>query len=106
MLDSIIYFLLKYIYVIAAVLFLIKILLFLKNNNKHWTVSQFLYFNPSNTQFTQNAERAKVKRIQNLLSIAIIIILLFKLLLSGCFNFSTNGAQDGEGYSYPAMLIH
>ena len=60
MLDFIIYFLLKYTYLLAAVLFLIKSFLFVKNKNKNWTMSQFLYFNPSNIQFTPGQEHQQV----------------------------------------------
>jgi len=83
MIDSIIYFLLKYFYLLAGVLLLVKILLFIKNKNKRWTVLQFLYFDPVNIQFTESAERAKVKRIQNLLSIAILIILFLQIVFAG-----------------------
>ena len=83
MIDSIIYFLLKYFYLLAGVLLLVKILLFIKNKNKRWTVLQFLYFNSVNIQFTESAERAKVKRIQNLLSIAILIILFLQIVFAG-----------------------
>ncbi|MCW3080669.1 MAG: hypothetical protein JWR87_2099 [Segetibacter sp.] len=79
MLDFIIFLLLKYTYVLAAVLFLVKIFLFLKNKNKNWTMSQFLFFNPTNIQFTPNAERAKLKRVQNQLSIAIIVLLAIQI---------------------------
>jgi len=80
MLDFIIYFLLKYTYLLAAVLFLIKSFLFVKNKNKNWTMSQFLYFNPSNIQFTPDPERARLKRVQNQLSIAIIIFLVIQIV--------------------------
>lgn len=75
MLDFAIYFLMKYLYVLAAVLFLIKTFLFVKNKNKNWKPAQFFYFNPSNIQFTPSAERAKLKKTQNQLSIAIAILL-------------------------------
>ncbi len=80
MVDVVIYFLIRYTYVLAAILLLIKSFLFIKNKNKNWTVSQFLYFNPSNIQFTPSPERAKLKRIQNQLSVAIIILLLIQLV--------------------------
>jgi hypothetical protein len=69
MLDFFIFLLLKYTYVLAAILFLVKIFLFVKNKNKNWTISQFLFFNPTNIQFTPNAGRAKLKRMQNQLRI-------------------------------------
>ena len=80
MLDFIIYFLVKYTYVLAAALFIIKIFLFVKNKNKNWTVVQFLYFNPSNIQFTPSPERARLKRVQNQLSIAIMIFLFIQIV--------------------------
>ena len=43
-------------------------------------MSQFLYFNPSNIQFTPNPERAKLKRMQNQLSIAIMIFLTIQIV--------------------------
>lgn len=79
MLDVIIYFFLKYAYVLAALLFLIKTFLFLKNKNKNWTIVEFFYFPSSNIQFTQNAQRARLKRVQNQLSIAIIIFVVIQI---------------------------
>ena len=79
MLDFIIFLLLKYTYVLAVILFLVKVFLFAKNKNKNWTVIQFLYFNPTNIQFTPNAERARLKRVQNQLSIAIVILLAIQI---------------------------
>lgn len=80
MLDFIIYFLLNYTYVLAAALFLIKSFLFVKNKNKNWTIAQFLYFNPSNIQFTPSPERARLKRVQNQLSIVTIILIVIQLV--------------------------
>lgn len=85
MLDMIIYFLLKYSYVIAAVLFLIKTILFFKNKNKNWTVIEFLYFKPSNIQYTSSAERAKLKKIQNQLSLTVVTFLVIQVLLAAVF---------------------
>lgn len=81
MLDVIIYFFLKYCYVLAVLLFLIKIFLFIKNKNKNWTTLQFFYFNSMNIQFTPKVERARLKRIQNQLSIAIIITLAIQMVV-------------------------
>jgi hypothetical protein len=55
------------------------VFLFVKNKNKNWKPVQFLYFNPANIQFTPSAERAKLKRAQNQLSIAIIILLAIQI---------------------------
>jgi hypothetical protein len=85
MLDIIIYFFLKYSYLIAVLLFLIKIFLFFKNKNKNWTVVEFLYFKPTNIQFTSNAERAKLKKVQNQLSIAIIVFLVIQVVVALIF---------------------
>lgn len=65
MLDLIIYFLLKYTYVLAAVLFLIKSFLFVKNKNKNWKVNQFLFlipqiFNLPQMQKEQNLKGYKI----------------------------------------------
>lgn len=79
MLDLIIYFLIKYAYVLAVLLFVIKMFLFIKNKNKNWTVSQFFYFNPTNIQFTPSAERAKLKKVQNQLSIGIMLFLIIQI---------------------------
>ena len=82
MLDTIIYLLLRYAYVVAVILFIIKIFLFFKNKNKNWTFVEFLYFKPTNIQFTSKFERAKLKRIQNQLSVGIILFLLIQLLVA------------------------
>jgi hypothetical protein len=82
MLDTIIYLLLSYAYVVAVILFLIKIFLFFKNKNKNWTLVEFLYFKPTNIQFTSNGERAKLKRVQNQLSLGIIFFLLIQLVVT------------------------
>lgn len=81
MLDLIISFFLNYSYAIAALLFLIKILLFFKNKNKNWTLVEFLYFKSSNIQFTSNSERVKLKRVQNQLSIAILVFLVIQVVV-------------------------
>ena len=81
MLDIIISFFLKYSYAIAALLFLIKVFLFFKNKNKNWTVIEFLYFKSSNIQFTSNSERIKLKKVQNQLSIAIIVFLVIQIVV-------------------------
>jgi len=85
MLDIIIYFLLKYSYLVAVFLFLIKIFLFFKNKNKNWTVVEFLYFKPTNIQFTSDAERARLKRVQNQLSIAVAVFLIIQVTVSIAF---------------------
>jgi len=85
MLDLIIYFLLKFSYLIAVALFLIKIFLFFKNKNKNWTVVEFLYFKPTNIQFTSNSDRAKLKRVQNQLSIAITVFLIIQVVVAIIF---------------------
>jgi hypothetical protein len=85
MLDSIIYFLLKYLYLLAALLFIIKFLLFIKYKNRRWTLIQFIYFDPTNIQLTPSAERAKLKRVQNQLSIAIMIIIAIQIVSSALF---------------------
>ena len=81
MFDIFIYFILKYIYLFSVVLFLIKIYLFVKNRNKNWTIAHFLYFNPNTIHYSSNEVRAKLKRIQNHLSFAIIIILVVQIIL-------------------------
>lgn len=85
MLDVIIYFLLKYAYVLSAVLLLIKTFLFIKNKNKNWTIGQFFFFTPTNIQFTPSAERAKLKRVQNQLSIAIALLLIIQFSVIAMF---------------------
>jgi hypothetical protein len=85
MLDLIIYFFLKYSYLIAVFLFLIKIFLFFKNKNKNWRVIEFLYFKPTNIQFTSNVERAKLKKVQNQLSVAIIVFLVIQVIVALIF---------------------
>jgi hypothetical protein len=82
MLDTIIYLLLSYAYVVAAILFLIKTFLFFKNKNKNWRLVEFLYFTPTNIQFTSNVERAKLKRVQNQLSGGVILFLLIQLVVA------------------------
>lgn len=79
MLDFVIFLLLKYTYILAAVLLLIKTVLFVKNKNKNWTFMQFLYFNATNIQFTSSSERARLKKVQNQLSIAIMIIIVIQI---------------------------
>ncbi len=79
MLDMIIYFLLKYTYVVTLFLFLIKTILFLKHRNKNWTVLQFIFFNPINIRFTSKNERVKYKRIQNGLSVAILLLIIIEI---------------------------
>lgn len=79
MLDVVIYFLLKYAYVLAILLFVVKTVLFVKNRNRNWRLTQFLYFNPTNIQLTSKPERAKLKRLQNQLSIAIVIFLVLQI---------------------------
>lgn len=81
MLDVIIYFLMKYAYIIAVALFVIKVLLFVKNRNKNWTLIQFFYFDSTNMQFTQNATRIKLKRVQNQLSISIIVFIVIQVAI-------------------------
>ena len=78
MLDSIIYFLLKYTFVFTAVLFVVKFLLFIRHKNKHWTIIDFFYFNEINIKFTQNVERVRLKKIQNSLSITILVLLILQ----------------------------
>ena len=85
MLDIVIYFFLKYSYIIAALLFSIKTFLFFKNKNKNWTVVEFLYFKPTNIQFSSDADRAKLKRVQNQLSIAIIVFLIIQAAVAILF---------------------
>ncbi len=82
MLDTIIYLFLSYAYVVAAILFLIKTFLFFKNKNKNWTLVEFLYFKPTNIQFTSNVERARLKRVQNQLSVGIILFLLIQVVVA------------------------
>lgn len=79
MLDFVIFLLLKYTYILAAVLLLIKTVLFVKNKNKNWTFMQFLYFNATNIQFTSSSQRARLKKVQNQLSIAIMIIIVIQI---------------------------
>jgi hypothetical protein len=50
-----------------------------KNKNKNWTFMQFLYFNATNIQFTSSSERARLKKVQNQLSIAIMIIIVIQI---------------------------
>lgn len=80
MLDLILYFLLKYTYLLAAALFAVKIILFLKHKNKNWTLLQFIYFNQINIRLTSNSDRARLKKLQNSLSIAIVILLAIQIL--------------------------
>ncbi|MCW3107916.1 MAG: hypothetical protein JWQ09_2422 [Segetibacter sp.] len=47
---------------------------------------QFFYFNPSNIQFTPSAERAKLKRLQNQLSIGIILFLVIQISVRMLFS--------------------
>ncbi|MCW3113978.1 MAG: hypothetical protein JWR18_2374 [Segetibacter sp.] len=79
MLDFVIFLLLKYTYILAAVLLLIKTVLFVKNKNKNWTFMQFLYFNATNIQFTSSSQRARLKKVQNQLSIAIMILIVIQI---------------------------
>lgn len=79
MLDTILYFVVKYSFVITAMLFLVKFLLFLRYKNKNWTIIEFFYFNSVNIKFTAKAERARLKRLQNSLSVAILLLLIFQL---------------------------
>ncbi len=85
MLDYIIYFILKYTYIISAVIFLVKIFFFLRYKNKNWRFSEFLYFNQINIKYTSTVERAKMKRTQNVLSIVILSLLLLQLLSLALF---------------------
>ena len=80
MLDYIIYFILKYTYIISAVIFLLKVFLFLRYKNKNWRFGEFLYFNQINIKYTSTVERAKMKRTQNALSIIIVALLFLQLL--------------------------
>ncbi|HEX8357983.1 MAG TPA: hypothetical protein VF610_11245 [Segetibacter sp.] len=85
MVDYLIAFLLNYSYVFIAVLFVIKIVLFMRHKNKTWTVAQFFYFNPMGIKYTSNNERAKVKRLQNGLSVAIVVMILVQLFFAFLF---------------------
>lgn len=80
MLDNIIWFILRYPYVIIGVLFVFKVFFFLRHRNKHWRVSEFFFFNQVNIKYTSTAERAKLKRTQNLLSILILALFILQLL--------------------------
>lgn len=80
MIDFIIYFFLKYTYLFISLSFLVKIFLFIKHRNKKWKIIDFLYFNQVNIKFTPNSERAKIKRIQNVLSLVILILIVVQVL--------------------------
>lgn len=81
MIDSLIIFLLKYGYLISAALLIIKIFIFIKHKNKTWTFGQFLFFDQLNIKLTSTVERARLKRVQNLLSILILTFLLLQVSL-------------------------
>lgn len=81
MIDSLIIFLLKYAYLISAALLIIKIFIFIKHKNKTWTFGQFLFFDHLNIKLTSTVERARLKRVQNLLSILILTFLLLQVSL-------------------------
>lgn len=79
MLEFVIFLLLKYTYLLAVAVLLIKTVLFVKNKNKNWTFVHFLYFSAGNIQFTASNPRARLKRVQNRLSIAILILLVIQV---------------------------
>ena len=85
MLDYIIYFILKYTYIITAAIFLVKAFLFIRYKNKKWRFAEFIYFNQVNIKYTSTAERAKAKRIQNTLSVIIFVFLIIQLLSIALF---------------------
>ena len=80
MLDYIIYFILKYTYLISGMIFLVKTYLFVRYKNKNWRFYEFFYFNQVNIKYTSTNERAKMKRTQNVLSFTIFILLIIQLL--------------------------
>lgn len=80
MLDNIIWFILRYTYIIIGVIFLVKAYLFIRHRNKNWRFTEFFYFNQVNIKYTSTAERAKLKRIQNILSVVILTLLIVQLL--------------------------
>ena len=80
MLDTIIWFILRYTYVIIGAIFLVKAYLFVRHRNKYWRFTEFFYFNQVNIKYTSTAERAKLKRIQNTLSVVILALLIVQLL--------------------------
>ena len=81
MIDYLISFSLKYSYLLIAALFVLKIVFFIRHRNKNWTIAQFFYFDPLKIKFTSNNERAKLKRLQNTLSIAIVLMILVQLAM-------------------------
>jgi hypothetical protein len=80
MIDLSIYVFLSYTYVFIAILFLVKIVLFLKHRNKNWTITQFIFFTETNIKFTTNSERSKLKKTQNFLSAVILFLLVIQIL--------------------------
>jgi len=82
--ELIFYLILKYIYVVTLILFVTKIALFVHHKNKNWKLDQFLYFDIIDIKLSK-PERAKHKKLQNALTVAILFFFVVNIILVALF---------------------
>lgn len=78
MLDLIIYILITRIYIIIGVLFVAKFIMFLTSEYRSWSLSKFFYYPYMNLVLTSNPKRIRYKKLQNNLTLAILIFALMQ----------------------------
>ena len=69
---------------LTIVLFVTKVVLFIQNKNKNWKLEHFLYFDIIDIKLSK-PERAKHKRIQNALTISIVVLFIINIVMVALF---------------------
>jgi F0F1-type ATP synthase membrane subunit a len=86
MLDSILSHYKFYCPLLIGLFLLLKVFLFFSYKNKGWGFAHFLYFSHVNIELSHDAKRERIKKIQNALSIGIIVTLIIFIFFLNLLN--------------------